>query len=291
MVRSEHHRLISVIQNIILLCMCIVTLFPFVVTISTALKDMTEIRSVNMTLFPQKPTLAPIQGILSDKNWIRYFANSFYVTLWSIVGALLINSLAGFAFARLEFRGKKVLFVLLLLGMMVPAQVTMLPAYVIMRYIPLAGGNNIWGQGGMGLLNSTTGLVIAYLCGSYGVFLYRQFLANFPSSLDDAARVDGLSYFGMYYRIYLPLSKPALATMVVIRATATWNDYIWPLLMTQKEKMYTVQLALSQFRSDSGDIWNMIMAATMFIMIPVIVLFLFLQKYFVEGIATSGLKG
>ncbi len=291
MVRAKNAKLVSILQNVLLFLLCIVTLFPFAVMLSTAFKDMKEIRSASMTLLPKEPTLVPFQTILSDSSWIRYFYNSFKLTLWSILGALLINSLAGFAFARLQFRGRKWLFVLLLLGMMVPAQVTMLPAYVIMRYIPFAGGNDILGRGGMGLLNSNAGLIIAYLCGSYGVFLYRQFLVNFPASLDDAARVDGLSYFGMYLRIYLPLSKPVLATMVVIRATATWNDYIWPLLITQKEKMYTVQLALSQFRSDSGDIWNLIMAATTLIMLPVILLFLFLQRYFVAGIVTTGIKG
>ena len=291
MVRTKNYRSMIVLQNALLVVLCIITLFPFVIMLSTALKNMAEIRSASMTILPKETTLVPFQTIFSDSSWIGYFLNSFYVTLWSIFCALLINSMAGYAFARLTFRGKPWLFVLLLLGMVIPPQVTMLPAYVIMRYIPFAGGNNILGQGGMGLLNSRAGLIVAYLSGSYGVFLVRQFLMNFPSSLDDAARVDGLSYFGMYVRIYLPLSKPVLATMVVLRATATWNDYIWPLLITQKQKMYTVQLALSQFRSDSGDIWNMIMAATTLIMLPMILLFLFLQRYFVSGIVTTGIKG
>ena len=162
--------------------------------------------------------------------------------------------------------------------------------YVIMKYIPFAGGNNIFGMGGSGLLNTTQGLILIYLSGAFGVFLFRQFMLNFPDSLDDASRIDGLSRFGTYVRIYMPLSKPAIATMVVLRATATWNDYIWPLLMTQKDKFYTVQLALSRFRSESGNEWQYTMAATAVIILPIIILFLFLQKYFIEGIATTGLK-
>ena len=116
-------------------------------------------------------------------------------------------------------------------------------------------------------------------------------MMGFPRELDDAARVDGLSWFGILFRIYLPLSKPALATMIVLRCTATWNDYMWPLLMTQKEKEYTVQLALSKYSTDANPEWGMLMAAVTLIMLPVIVLFIFLQKYFVAGIVTQGLKG
>lgn len=291
MIQSKTSRIGRVFQLLLLLALCAISLFPFLVMLGTSFKEMAEIRSASMTLWPQKWTLENYVNIFTKGNWGQYFFNSFYVTTVSVIGALAFNSMAGYAFARLHFKGSKLLFMLALLGMMVPAQVTMLPAYVLMRYVPFAGGNNWLGQGGSGLLDSYAGLFVANLCGSYGVFLFRQFLMGFPGSLDDAARVDGLSRFGTYLRIYMPLSGPVIATMVVIRATSTWNDYVWPLLITQKEKMYTVQLALSQYRSDTGDIWNMIMAATTLIVLPVTVLFLILQKYFVEGIVTTGIKG
>jgi len=156
--------------------------------------------------------------------------------------------------------------------------------------IPFAGGNSILGQGGTGLLNTQTGLILMYLSGAFGVFLFRQFMMNFPSALDDAAKIDGLSRFGTYLRIYMPLSKPVIATMVVLRATATWNDYMWPLLMTPKDSMYTVQLALSRFRNAELTQWNYVMAVTAVSIIPVILLFLFFQKYFIQGIVTTGMK-
>jgi len=241
-------------------------------------------------MIPKEFAWSNFSKALSNGNWKRYFANSIYITGISTVIAVVINSMAGFAFARLKFRHKNLLFTLVMVGMIVPTQVIMLPAYVIMKYIPFAGGNSILGQGGTGLLNTQTGLILMYLSGAFGVFLFRQFMMNFPSALDDAAKIDGLSRFGTYLRIYMPLSKPVIATMVVLRATATWNDYMWPLLMTPKDSMYTVQLALSRFRNAELTQWNYVMAVTAVSIIPVILLFLFFQKYFIQGIVTTGMK-
>jgi len=168
-------------------------------------------------MIPKEFAWSNFSKALSNGNWKRYFANSIYITGISTVIAVVINSMAGFAFARLKFRHKNLLFTLVMVGMIVPTQVIMLPAYVIMKYIPFAGGNSILGQGGTGLLNTQTGLILMYLSGAFGVFLFRQFMMNFPSALDDAAKIDGLSRFGTYLRIYMPLSKPVIATMVVLR--------------------------------------------------------------------------
>lgn len=287
----RNQKQISFLRTLVAVVLSIVILFPFFIMLSTALKEMAEIRQADFHFIPRNPTWNNYLGVLQNSKWALYFRNSFQITLISVVGAVVINSMAGFAFARLTFKGSHLLFMLALLGMMVPSQVIMLPAYVIMKYLPFFGGNNILGQGGSGLLNTSAGLVLAYLSGSFGVFLMRQFMMGFPRDLDDAARVDGLSWFGILFRIYFPLCKPALATMIVLRCTATWNDYMWPLLMTQKEKQYTVQLALSKYSTDSNPEWGMLMAAVTLIILPVIVLFIFLQKYFVAGIVTQGLKG
>lgn len=280
----------NALRNIVLIILCLIMCFPFFMMLSTSLKSYTEIKSPVFRLLPERIRWENYMELFESGRWGRYFLNSFSITAISTAAAVIINSMAGYAFARLHFKGRDTLFGIALLGMIVPAQVTMLPAYVIMKYIPFAGGNNMFGMGGSGLLNTTQGLILIYLSGAFGVFLFRQFMLNFPDSLDDASRIDGLSRFGTYLRIYMPLSKPAIATMVVLRATATWNDYIWPLLMTQKDKFYTVQLALSRFRSESGNEWQYTMAATAVIILPIIILFLFLQKYFIEGIATTGIK-
>ena len=280
----------KIIRDIILILLCLLVCFPFFMMLSTSLKSYSEIKSPVFPLFPQEVRWQNYVELFQSGRWGNYFWNSLYITVLSTAVAVVINSMAGYAFSRLHFVGRETLFKIALLGMIVPSQVTMLPAYVIMKYIPLAGGNNLLGMGGTGLLNTTQGLILIYLSGTFGVFLFRQFMLNFPSSLDDAARIDGLSKFGTYVRIYMPLSKTAIATMVVLRATATWNDYIWPLLMTQNEDSKTLQLALSRFQSESGNEWQYIMAASAIIILPIIILFLFLQKYFIEGIATTGLK-
>lgn len=280
----------DIIRIILILLICLIMLFPFFMMISTSLKSYNEIKSPIFHFMPETIRWQNYAELFASGRWGRYFLNSISITVVSTAIAVVINSMAGFSFARLHFKGRDILFGAALIGMIVPQQVTMLPAYVIMKYIPLAGGNNLFGIGGSGLLNSTGGLILIYLSGAFGVFLFRQFMLNFPDSLDDASQIDGLSRFGVYMRIYMPLSKPAIATMVVLRATATWNDYIWPLLMIQKDQNFTVQLALARFRNEAGNDWQYIMAATAVIILPIIILFLFLQKYFIEGIATTGMK-
>ena len=201
--------------------------------IITSLKSMTEIRSAKF-VFSEKLLWSNYITVLKSAKWGRFFLNSFIVTITSVVISLIINSMAGYTFARLKFPGRDFMFILSLFGMMMPAQVIMLPCYVIMKYVPFAGGNNIFGIGGKGFLDSYAGLIVPHIAGSFGVFLFRQFLLNFPESLDDAAKIDGLSKFKIYLKIYLPLSKPVIATLIVLKFTATWNDYIWPLLIAER---------------------------------------------------------
>ena len=143
------------------------------------------------------------------------------------------------------------------------------------------------------LLNKTryAGIVAPYIAGAFGVFLFRQFFLNFPRALDEAAKIDGLTRFGTFVQIYLPLSKPIFATLVVFKTTSTWNEYTWPLIITTNKNMWTVQLALSVFKEEFITQWNYLMAATTLIMLPLLIVYIFMQKYFVEGIVTTGIKG
>ena len=228
---------------------------------------------------------------MKSSDWDVFFYNTFFVTIVATVISLIINSLAGYAFARLNFKGRDILFMLALAGMMIPQQVTMLPNFVAMKYFPLAGGNNLLGQGGTGLINTYAGIVAPYIAGAFGVFLFRQFFLNFPRALDEAAKIDGLTRFGTFVQIYLPLSKPIFATLVVFKTTSTWNEYTWPLIITTNKNMWTVQLALSVFKEEFITQWNYLMAATTLIMLPLLIVYIFMQKYFVEGIVTTGIKG
>ena len=268
----------------------LIMLIPIIMMFTTSFKTMEEIKSPVFHLLPVKFSLENYVNAMNAGAWPVYFRNSICITLAAVIFSLLFNSIAGYAFARLRFPGSKILFTLLLIGLMMPPQVTMLPTFLIMAKFPLMGGNNLFGVGGTGMINTYAGLVIPLVSGSFGVFLCKQFYENFPRSLDEAAEIDGTNKWQTYFQIYLPNSKAILATLGLLKGVSVWNDYLWPLVMTNSEKMKTLQLALTMFKADSYIQWNQMMAAAVLIVLLMIILFLFSQKYFVQGIVTSGLK-
>jgi multiple sugar transport system permease protein len=285
------HTLTKIIASVIIGIICITIFYPFVVMVGTSLKSYNDIYAPRFILFPKKLMFSNYLEAMSRGTWGRYFFNSFYITALSVVISLVINSLAGYSFARLKFRGRDVLFIITLIGIMIPPQVTMLPVFIILKRIPFAGGNNILGQGGLGWIDSPMGLLAPYIAGSFGVFLFRQFFMNFPRALDDAAKIDGIGRFRAFLSIYLPLSGPVFATLIALKSTATWNDYTWPLIIITSDRFYTVQLALSKFRDEFNVDWQLTMSATTLICIPLIAVFLSFQKFFIRGIVTTGIKG
>ena len=286
--KDSRFRLFS---RLFIILMCLMMGVPFLMTLSVSLQTMNEVYATNLTLIPKIPQFINYENALSNGNWGVYFYNSLLVTLLTVIISLVINAMAGFVFARIPFRGREPLFMLILIGMMIPAQVTLIPVFLLIRGVPFAGGNNWLGQGGTGLMNTHAGLIIPYIAGSFGVFLCRQFYLGFPRELDDAAKMDGCGRFGQFIRIYLPLSGPVLASLSVLKFTGTWNEYTWPLVMTTKDSMRTVQIALSTFRDEGEIIWNQLMAATLLSGIPIYILFFFTQKHFVSGLLAGSVKG
>ena len=268
----------------------VLMLTPVIMMFLTSFKSMEEVKSSVFHLLPEKISLTNYIAALGNGNWLIYFRNSLIITISAVAFSLIFNSIAGYAFARLKFKGSKILFAFLLVGLMMPAQVTILPTFLIMAKFPLMVGNNILGQGGTGMINTFAGLIIPLVSGSYGIFLCKQFYENFPKSLDEAAEIDGLGKWRTFFQIYLPNSKAILATLALMKGVAVWNDYLWPLVMTNSESRKTVQLALTMFKTETTIQWNQMMAAAMLIVLPMILLFLLTQKYFVQGIVTSGLK-
>lgn len=268
---------------------CVLSLFmffPILIMFLTSVKSDGDL----LRFWPGVMKWSNYAEVWSQGQWPLYFRNSLIISGIAVVVSLFLNSMAGFAFARLKFRGKKVIFILIILGMIMPSQVTLLPVFLAIVRFPMAGGNNIWGQGGMGLYNTYLGILLPMISGSFGVFFCRQFFITFPRALDEAARIDGASTWQIYWKIYLPNAKPLLATLGLLKFATSWNDYLWPLVMVSSENMKTVQLALTRFQQESDVQWNLLMAATMMVSIPVLLLFLFAQKYFIEGTVTSGLK-
>jgi multiple sugar transport system permease protein len=265
--------------------------FPIFYMLSVSLQSPGEIFSPSPRLLPGAFRLQNYADIFAAARWPLYFRNSLVVTGITVALSLCLNLMAGYAFARIPFRFSGALFLLVLVGMMIPAQVTMIPVFTMMRQVPLAGGNNWLGQGGTGLYNTLAGLILPYIGGSFGVFLSRQYYVSFPKELDDSAEIDGCGRFAAFVRIYLPLSWPLLATLGTLKFTGTWNEYTWPLLMTRTDNIKTVQLALTTFRNESGIMWNSLMGAAFLISVPVYAVFIAAQRYFVEGLLSGSVKG
>jgi multiple sugar transport system permease protein len=207
----------------------------------------------------------------------RFFLNTTLVTGATVLGNLVLCSLAGYAFARLRFFGRDVLFVLFLATLMIPFQVVMIPIFLIMREL--------------GLIDTLGALILPNLVTPLGVFLMRQFFRTLPVELEEAARIDGCSRLGTLIRIVLPLSGPALATLAVITFLWNWNDFLWPLVAIQSEHNMTLQLGLSTFQGAHSTAWTLLMAGNVLAVLPMLVAFLLAQRHFVNSIASAGIKG
>ena len=207
----------------------------------------------------------------------HYAWNSIQVTLWGILGEIVSSSMVAYAFARMAFVGKKPLFVLVLATMMLPAQVTMVPLFLLFR--------------SLGWIDTFKPLIVPAFFGvPFSIFLFRQFLMTIPRTLDEAACIDGCTHFQIYWRVLMPLCKPVMATVFVFSFLARWNDFMMPLIYLSSREKYTLALGLASFQGQYATDWNLMMAASLVVMAPCLILFFCAQRFFVEGIAMSGIK-
>ena len=279
-----------VLSHTVLLLGAVVMLVPFVWMISTSLKPPDQLFTVPPTWLPQPLQWDTYAKAMGAGNFGRYALNSLLLALANMLTNVSLSALAGYAFARLRFPGQRVLFVLVLATLMVPYQVTIIPQFVIVRHMPLFGGNDLFGQGGSGWINSYWGLIVPSAVGAFGIFMLRQFFQTLPVELEDAARIDGAGELRIFWQIMLPLATPALATLGIFSFQAGWNAFLWPLLITTTDDMRTIQLALTVFVQQYSTQWDQLMAATVVATLPVIVVFAFGQRLLVRGIAFTGLK-
>jgi multiple sugar transport system permease protein len=277
--------------HVLLIAGALTMILPFLWMLSTSLKPEAEIFRFPPNWFPNLWKWANYSEAMNAAPFGRYFVNTAIYAAAITLSNLLLCSMAAYAFARLRFRGRNILFILTLGTMMVPGQVTMVPVFILLKRWPLMGGNGWLGIGGHGLLNSYTGLILPGAVGAFGIFLLRQFFMTLPRDLEDAARIDGCSEIGIYWRIILPLSAPALATLGIFTFTAAWNEFLWPLLVMSKDSMKTLQIGLQVFQTQYTTRWDLLMAGTVVVTLPVLVIFLLGQRYFTRGIALSGMKG
>ncbi|MGV8104550.1 MAG: carbohydrate ABC transporter permease [Mesotoga sp.] len=274
----------------LLLIAAVVMGSPFFWMAISSLKPNTELFSWPPTFVPRHLTLDHYTTALTTRGFERYFLNSAVVSLISMAFNLVFCSLAGYAFARLDFPLKNFLFLLLLSTMMIPVQVTLIPTFLMVKSFPLAGGNNIFGQGGTGLLNTYAGLVVPHIMSVFGVFIMRQFYMQFPRELSEAARIDGAREISIFTRIFLPLGKPAMSALAIFTFTQAWDDFLWPLVVTSDRNMRTLQLGLEVFKNRYTADWGPLMAATTVSILPVILIFVVFQRYFTDTALSSGIK-
>lgn len=265
---------------ILLVAFGIVFMLPFVWMLSSSLKSLPDVFVFPPQWIPQPPLWKNYYEALTTWPFLTWTANTLTVTVPVVVGTVLSSSLAGFALARLRGYGRNVLFALILATMMVPQQVTMIPTFLLFSKL--------------GWVDTFKPLIVpAWFGDAFSIFLLRQFFKGIPSELDDAARIDGCSYLGIYRRIMLPLAKPALATVAIFSFMNTWNDFLGPLIYLNSSSKYTIALGLTTMQAGmTGETpWHFIMAASVVSVLPVIALFFLAQRLFIQGIVVTGVKG
>jgi multiple sugar transport system permease protein len=263
--------------HLVLFPLAIVMIIPIVWMLVTSFETLRETRHFPPTLVPSSFRWQNYAAVLQRAPFARWFLNTVIVTVVVVAGNLLFCSLAGYAFARIKFFGREVVFILVLATLMIPFQVIMIPTFIIVRKL--------------GLIDTLGALIVPNLAGAFGIFLLRQFFRSLPIELEEAARIDGASRLGVLFKIVLPLSGPVLATVAVITFLWTWNDFLWPLVTIYSPNNMTLQLGLTTFQGAHQTNTNLLMAANVMSVLPVLLLFFVAQRFFIRGIATSGLKG
>jgi multiple sugar transport system permease protein len=266
----------NILLHLIIYALAIVVIAPFLWMILTSFKDMSEIYVYPPKWLPEKFNFDNYVNAFTAAPFGRYYLNSLIVAFAVTLGQLITCSMAAFAFARLRFKGRDILFYIFLGTMMIPYNVTMIPSFMVLYWL--------------GWIDSYYALIVPGLASAFGTFLLRQFFITIPRELEEAAYIDGASRFQVLRRIIVPLAKPALATLAIFTFMGVFNDFIWALIVINSEQMQTVQLGLAIFRDRYLTEWDLLMAGSVTAVLPILIVFFFAQKYFIKGITLSGLK-
>ncbi len=279
--RVARKRLVNGAQNgvwfLVVCALAFAVMLPFIWMIVTSLKSPTEVFAYPPTWIPKEFQWSNYVEMWNKAPFGRYFMNSAIVAICVTIGQLTSCVLAAFAFARMEFKGKNVMFMIFLSTTMISSQVTLVPTYLVMRTLN-------W-------IDSYQALIVPFLANGFGVFMLRQSFRTIPKELEEAAKLDGCSRFRFLWQILIPLSKPILASQALFAFMGNWNSYQWPLIITNQDSMRTLQIGLRYFVSGEGSTqWGIYMAAALVVTLPVIIIYFLVQKTFVESMASTGLK-
>jgi multiple sugar transport system permease protein len=261
----------------ILIVYAVITVIPFLWALSSSFKNLDEIVSGTINFIPKKFTLNNYKEIFVQQELFpRWLFNSIFIATSVTLLNMIFNSMAGYALARLQFPGKRTVFVIVLAVLMIPMQVTMIPNYLILK--------------SLGWLNSYQGMIIPTMINATFIFMMRQFFVTFPKELEEAAELDGLSKIGTFFRIVLPLAKPALAAQAIFVFMGSWNDFMRPLIILSSPELFTLPIGLNTFKGQYISYWNYIMAASMVFTWPILLIYAFFSRYFIKGVSFSGDK-
>ncbi|GAF22940.1 MULTISPECIES: carbohydrate ABC transporter permease [Bacillaceae] len=269
----------TLIRYLLLTMISAIMLLPFIWMVTTSLKDPNQIFSLPPTFIPNPIQWDSYINVLTSTYFLRQMFNSIYIGAAVTIGTVFLASLAGYAFARIPFKGRNLVFLAFLSVMMIPGEVTIIPLFLFMREL--------------GWIDTHWPLIIIPIFGAggaFGIFVMRQFFKQVPAELEDAARIDGCSRFRIFLQIMLPLSKPALATVTIFTFLTNWNEFLEPLIFINSRELMTLPLALSLFTDEAGTDWSSLMSASVLATLPVLVIFFFAQKQFIESLAMSGSK-
>lgn len=277
MIESTGQKILRVLLYVFLVIMAAVMLLPFLWMLSASLKQDRDVFTFPIQWIPENPEWSNYSRIWTQIPLLTYIFNTFKLTIIVTLLQLFSSSFAAYAFSKLRFKLRNTLFLGYIATIAVPWQAYMVPQFMMLR--------------GMGLNNTHLAIIILQAFSAFGVFMMKQFYEGVPTELCEAARIDGMTEYGIYAKIMLPLAKPALSTLTIFTFVNTWNDFLGPYIYLTRDSLKTIQLGLRSFIGQYSSEYGLIMAGSVVTMIPVLVVFLSLQKYFVEGVAASGLKG
>lgn len=276
---KEQRSWLKPLLYIILISYAAFTLFPFLWAVSAAFKPYKEITGGGLHIIPRNPTLDAFKVLfLTDENFLRWVFNSFYLCIAVTFVNVMFNSMAGYSLARISFRGKQAIFYLILATIMVPGQILLIPNYLIIKQL--------------GLLNSYSAIIFPSAVNASYIFMMRQFYINFPKVVEEAAMIDGLGRYGVFFRIAMPLAKPSIATMAVFSFLGMWNSFLGPKLYLADPAKYTLTVGIQTMMSRYSGItqWDQVMAASVISLVPILIIYITLNKYFMQGIRMDGEK-
>jgi multiple sugar transport system permease protein len=268
----------KLLPHTILILLGLVFSIPFLWLVATSLKSLNEISTSSLTLIPQHIHWDNYIRVFERIPYLRFMSNTLYITVLSVIGQIISSTLVAYSLTKIDWHGKRIIFPIVIATMLIPYQVTLIPLYIIFQKLHLVG--TYWPL-----------IIPAFTGAPFYIFLLRQFFMTLPDSLVQAARIDGAREFNIFVRIVLPLCKPAIASVAIFTFIATWSDFLGPLIYLNDNKMYTLTLGLQAFMAEHYVEWDLLMAASVLFTLPIIIIFFFAQKYFIEGIALTGIKG